>query len=705
MAIATLTIDLVAKLAELQTGFDRATQMVQANAARMQNAVRKIGLAAGGLTAGLTPAALVAGLGRLIEGIDELDKAAQRLGLSGAVEFSGMRRAALDAGAGVEEFESSITRLNVKVSEAAEGNREAAALFKALGIETRTSSGAVRDSGAVLRDIADVFSKLADGPAKAALAVDLFGKSGARLIPLLNGGSQGLERFTGLTAETVEAAKALQQQVERFQGSVEQAKNAVAGGILPGMNDWLESINRVVPRLEAMTIAQAAWQFATGGIQRQIAREKELLDQRNEALKLGAGAYSNEGRAAQQAAQGEAQALRERAAAIAEAAKQAEAARKKGEQFLETLRKRASTIGLSESAVLRLEAAQLGVGKAAEKYVLQLERARELEEELAEFDRATGRFERERAASAEFLRNLQERVQALAFEADLIGRTESEQRKLTAAREIDAQVLERVRSLSDPVEIARAFDEGENAKRQASMRIDEALAKSSAAALEGLLADIELETAAVGRSNAERQRMILLRDLERQGIDANSEAYARAVEKIDAITAALSRQEQMQLANQRLDEVASSVARITGEFAKTGNVKQFFDNLGQYLLDLTTQLLIVEPLARALKGALSGGSTGSVAGDLLGSIGSWIGGARAAGGPVAGGVPYLVGEKGAEIFVPKSSGTIVPNHKVGGVTNNVTVNLPPNVAGGAATANQVAAEVTRRLAVANRRFN
>ncbi len=46
--------------------------------------------------------------------------------------------------------------------------------------------------------------------------------------------------------------------------------------------------------------------------------------------------------------------------------------------------------------------------------------------------------------------------------------------------------------------------------------------------------------------------------------------------------------------------------------------------------------------------------------------GAGIGGGRAAGGPVAGGTPYLVGEKGPELFVPHGSGTIVPNHKLAG---------------------------------------
>ena len=47
---------------------------------------------------------------------------------------------------------------------------------------------------------------------------------------------------------------------------------------------------------------------------------------------------------------------------------------------------------------------------------------------------------------------------------------------------------------------------------------------------------------------------------------------------------------------------------------------------------------------------------------------------RASGGPVKGGSPYVVGEKGPELFVPGSSGNIVPNHAMGGSTS-VVVNV------------------------------
>ncbi len=60
---------------------------------------------------------------------------------------------------------------------------------------------------------------------------------------------------------------------------------------------------------------------------------------------------------------------------------------------------------------------------------------------------------------------------------------------------------------------------------------------------------------------------------------------------------------------------------------------------------------------------------------IAGVISNAFGGFRANGGSVSAGTPYVVGERGAELFVPNSSGTIVPNNAMGGGTTiNLTVN-------------------------------
>ena len=59
---------------------------------------------------------------------------------------------------------------------------------------------------------------------------------------------------------------------------------------------------------------------------------------------------------------------------------------------------------------------------------------------------------------------------------------------------------------------------------------------------------------------------------------------------------------------------------------------------------------------------------------IAGLIDSAFGGFRANGGSVSAGTPYVVGERGAELFVPSSNGTIIPNGAAGGSTINITVN-------------------------------
>jgi len=92
--------------------------------------------------------------------------------------------------------------------------------------------------------------------------------------------------------------------------------------------------------------------------------------------------------------------------------------------------------------------------------------------------------------------------------------------------------------------------------------------------------------------------------------------------------------------------------------------------IGQDIIRLTFRKAITDPLAETLGGAIKTG-IGSIIGGVTG---------KAGGGSVSGGKPFLVGEKGTELFVPGRSGTIVPNNALGGsVTVNQTLNIMPSV--------------------------
>ena len=88
---------------------------------------------------------------------------------------------------------------------------------------------------------------------------------------------------------------------------------------------------------------------------------------------------------------------------------------------------------------------------------------------------------------------------------------------------------------------------------------------------------------------------------------------------------------------------------------------------------ITVVVNAVAALIRGFEAVIGfGARVGGAVGGAIGALG--FGGGRAMGGPVSGGTAYMVGERGPELFVPKGSGTIVPNGAGRGTTINLTVN-------------------------------
>jgi phage-related protein len=82
---------------------------------------------------------------------------------------------------------------------------------------------------------------------------------------------------------------------------------------------------------------------------------------------------------------------------------------------------------------------------------------------------------------------------------------------------------------------------------------------------------------------------------------------------------------------------------------------------------------IIKSVVGAIQSLINLVANNPIVKGISGVISSAFGGFRAAGGPVSAGKSYVVGEQGAEMFVPSSNGSIVPNGGMGS-TFNITVN-------------------------------
>lgn len=97
--------------------------------------------------------------------------------------------------------------------------------------------------------------------------------------------------------------------------------------------------------------------------------------------------------------------------------------------------------------------------------------------------------------------------------------------------------------------------------------------------------------------------------------------------------------------------------------------KNFFKSLISQIIADIIRLSILQPIISSIFGAFGFTPTFGAGGNIT-SIGR-----RATGGPVVKDKPYVVGERGPELFVPTGGGSIVPNDRMGGGKTEITYNI------------------------------
>lgn len=201
-----------------------------------------------GVLANLGVGVSLAGIGAMIkssiDSADALDEMAQRTGI--AVESLSLLVPAAELSAvSTEKFEAGLKKLATGMLEAATGSEASAQNFEALGVAVQNQDGTLRDSEQVLLDLADRFQAMPDGAEKAALAVDIFGKAGAEMIPFLNQGREGIgalkqeaaELGLQLSADTAAQAGNFNDALDKLKLATQSIGNQIIASLLPALND------------------------------------------------------------------------------------------------------------------------------------------------------------------------------------------------------------------------------------------------------------------------------------------------------------------------------------------------------------------------------------------------------------------------------------------------------------------------------------
>jgi hypothetical protein len=182
----------------------------------------------------------------------------------------------------------------------------------------------------------------------------------------------------------------------------------------------------------------------------------------------------------------------------------------------------------------------------------------------------------------------------------------------------------------------------------------------------------ESESGLTGAAAATAQYESRLQTL-RDAVDAGLISEEEFQSGVERTTAALDRQmgEIERRANRSSDigrELGLSFSSAFEDaIVKGAELSDVLKGIEQDIARIIIRKAVTEPLGNAASDFAKSIDWSSIATSIFG--------ARAEGGPVTGGMPYLVGERGPEIMVPNGSGTVIPNHAMGGVNFSPTYNI------------------------------
>lgn len=184
-----------------------------------------------------------------IDRADELRDMSIRLGV-GVDVLSKWSYAAKQTGTDLDGLGRGLKILAKNAADAMDSDSSNGKLFGALGVSVKDAQGDLRDLDKILPDIADKFKKLEDGTTKAAIAQELFGKSGLELTEFLNQGASGLSemearaRALGIVIgqDTADAADEFNDKLGDLKAIGEGFATIIASKLLPDLIRLVDSM-------------------------------------------------------------------------------------------------------------------------------------------------------------------------------------------------------------------------------------------------------------------------------------------------------------------------------------------------------------------------------------------------------------------------------------------------------------------------------
>ena len=247
--IGSLVVKLAAETAEFREDLGKSARLLEKHADGMRSSLERVAEVAKTTFAIAVGVESVGALKELIshtlETVAALQDFAEQTGAS-AVALSGFAPVATISGVAMEQISVGLTKLSKGLAGVDDETKGASQALAYLGIKAKDSGGNLRDPAEVMNEIALKLSAFEDGAGKTAIALELFGKSGATLLPFLKDLAANQDLNIRMTQAEIESAEQASKALGRMKAEHNFVAQTIVTAALPAMEELVGQLKEVV---------------------------------------------------------------------------------------------------------------------------------------------------------------------------------------------------------------------------------------------------------------------------------------------------------------------------------------------------------------------------------------------------------------------------------------------------------------------------
>ena len=247
--LGSLVVKLSAETSEFREDLGRTARLLDRHANDMKSSMQQVASVAKTAFAVVIGTTSVAALRDFVthtlEAAAALQSLSEQTGASAAA-LSGFAPVATISGTAMEAIGASLAKLSKGLAGVDDETAGATRALQFLGIRAKDAGGNLRDPAEVMNDVALKLAEFEDGAGKTAIAMELFGKSGATMLPFLKDLSENQDLNIRLTAKQIEEADNASKAMGRMRAESNFVAQTLVTAAIPSMSVLYQELKNVV---------------------------------------------------------------------------------------------------------------------------------------------------------------------------------------------------------------------------------------------------------------------------------------------------------------------------------------------------------------------------------------------------------------------------------------------------------------------------